>query len=74
MITTSKFNCPCCGQKTLSEERMFEVCKVCGWEDDNIQFANPDMAGGANYFSLNKYRELYLQGKNPSELEQKEGL
>lgn len=74
MATTSKFRCPCCGHKTLSEERMFEICEVCGWEDDNVQFANPDMAGGANYFSLNKYRELYLQGKKPSELEQEENM
>ena len=58
-----KFKCPCCGQLTLTEERMFEICSVCGWEDDNVQYANPDFAGGANHLSLNQYRELYLQGK-----------
>mgnify|MGYP003571362099 CR=1 FL=1 len=66
----SKFKCPCCGNLTLSEERMFEICDVCGWEDDNVQFDNPDFAGGANFFSLNKYRELYLQGKDIQKCEE----
>lgn len=72
MTTDSKFKCPCCGNKTLSSERMFEVCGVCGWEDDKVQFDDPNFSGGANYFSLNKYRELFLQGKNVRKLEDDE--
>mgnify|MGYP004448773619 CR=1 FL=1 len=60
----TNFKCPCCGEKTLTAERMFDICKICGWEDDNIQFSNPDYFGGANYFSLNKYREVFLRERN----------
>lgn len=72
MTTISKYKCPCCGKETLSEERMYEICSNCGWEDDDVQFSNPDFAGGANYFSLNKYRELFMQGKDIKKLEQEE--
>ena len=26
--------CPCCGNLTLSARSRFEICPVCGWEDD----------------------------------------
>jgi hypothetical protein len=29
---------------------------VCGWEDDNVQFDDPDFRGGANVPSLNEVR------------------
>ena len=64
MTMNTNFKCPCCGEKTLTAERMFDICKICGWEDDNIQFSNPDYFGGANYFSLNKYREVFLRERN----------
>lgn len=34
----------------------YDVCPVCYWEDDPIQFADPDYAGGANEGSLNEDR------------------
>jgi hypothetical protein len=45
----------------LSEEPpgTFEICPVCFWEDDNMQFDNPDYEGGANVVSLNQARENY---------------
>lgn len=30
----------------------FEICDVCGWEDDHVQLAHPLMGGGANRESL----------------------
>jgi hypothetical protein len=30
----------------------FQICNVCGWEDDHVQLANPRMRGGANRESL----------------------
>jgi hypothetical protein len=30
----------------------YDVCKICFWEDDIVQLAFPDMAGGANNCSL----------------------
>jgi cysteine-rich CPCC protein len=32
---------------------------VCGWEDDLVQFHDPDYRGGANKVSLNEARQNY---------------
>jgi len=37
----------------------FVICPVCFWEDDDVQFENPDFAGGANRPSLNQARSNY---------------
>ena len=59
-----KFRCPCCGNMTLDDEPgHFDICDVCGWEDDNIQRDDPDFWGGANDMSLNQAREAFKQGK-----------
>ena len=49
--------CRCCGNATIQEYDEFEICSVCGWEDDDIQYADPDFSGGANELSLNEYKE-----------------
>lgn len=50
------YACACCGYLTLSEEPpgTFEICPVCGWEDDEVQFDDPAFEGGANSVSLNQ--------------------
>ncbi|MFY7991747.1 MAG: CPCC family cysteine-rich protein [Bacteriovoracaceae bacterium] len=55
------YSCPCCGFLTLSEEthETFEICPVCHWEEDDVQFNNPDFRGGANQESLNEAKENY---------------
>lgn len=55
------FPCPCCGCLTIGEEPpgTFEICPVCFWEDDNVQFEDPDYVGGANGVSLNQARENF---------------
>lgn len=49
-----KYTCPCCGYKTLDEEPTdtYTICKICFWEDDGVQFRDPDYEGGANEVSL----------------------
>lgn len=37
----------------------FEVCPVCFWEDDEVQYRNPDYEGGANEVSLRTARANY---------------
>ena len=51
--------CACCGFETLPKDSMFEICPLCGWEDDDIQNDDPDYAGGANELSLNQYRSRW---------------
>lgn len=55
------YPCPCCGFLTIGEQPpgTFEICSVCFWEDDNVQFDDPDYAGGANKVSLNEARQSF---------------
>ena len=59
----AKYTCPCCGFKTLDNEPpgSFDICPICFWEDDNIQFDDPDYHGGANKVSLRQAQKNYLQ-------------
>ena len=61
MNSKKKYLCPCCGNYTLDESPpgTFNICPICYWEDDNIQYANPNYRGGANDISLNEARENY---------------
>jgi len=56
-----RYPCPCCDCLTLTEgpTGTFAICEVCGWEDDNVQFQDPDYAGGANRVSLREARDTY---------------
>lgn len=55
------FNCPCCGYRTLSERGGFEICELCGWEDEFVDYPDPDeIAGGANGdYSLTEARNNF---------------
>jgi alkyl hydroperoxide reductase subunit AhpF len=53
------FACPCCDGYSFSEAGGYEICDVCGWEDDPVQAANADLAGGANGVRLIEARENY---------------
>lgn len=57
--------CPCCNYETLASKSpgSFEICSICDWEDDNIQFDNPYYEGGANNISLYQARRNFLSNK-----------
>lgn len=45
--------CPACGFLTLEGAYgSYVICDLCGWEDDQVQLANPACGGGANSESL----------------------
>jgi hypothetical protein len=46
------FPCPCCNHQTITERGCYEICDLCGWEDDPVQSAHPGYPGGANQNSL----------------------
>ena len=49
----SDYPCPACGFLAFGEPPgSYEICSVCGWEDDHVQLRFPGMAGGANKASL----------------------
>lgn len=57
-----KYTCPCCGYKTLDEKppNTYAICEVCYWEDDGIQFDDPDYDGGANPVSLREAQKNFI--------------
>ena len=59
----NKFACPCCGYKTLDEKPLgtYDICPVCFWEDDPVQFSDPDCPGGANHVSLRQAQRGFLE-------------
>lgn len=65
-----RYPCPCCGFLTLLQPPpgSYTLCPVCYWEDDSVQFADPDYEGGANSESLNQARANFrkLGASSPS--------
>lgn len=57
-----KYTCPCCGYKTLEEEPpgTHDICPICFWEDDWVQFDEPDYEGGANNVSLREAQKNFI--------------
>jgi hypothetical protein len=58
-----KYPCPCCGFLTFDEEPIgtYQICPVCYWEDDPVQFADPSYTGGANRVSLTVARRNFQE-------------
>ncbi|MDW8801353.1 CPCC family cysteine-rich protein [Clostridium sp. A1-XYC3] len=58
-----RYTCPCCGYKTLSEEPpgTYDICTICFWEDDKLQFENPDYDKGANGVSLRQAQKNFIE-------------
>jgi hypothetical protein len=53
--------CACCGEYSLPRGSEFEICPVCGWEDDDIQNDDPQLEGGANDMSLEQAKKAYFE-------------
>ena len=52
--------CPCCGSRVFTVSGAYEICDVCGWEDDPVQSCDSEYAGGANKLSLAESRKQWL--------------
>lgn len=46
---TETIPCPVCGKAHVAE---YDICDVCGWENDPVQLFEPNLPGGANEMSL----------------------
>ena len=51
--------CPCCGHETEGTQNNWEICEVCGWEDNPSQSKHPESWGGANSLSLNLSKKVW---------------
>ena len=58
---SEKFPCPVCGFLVFDDPSgSFDICPICGWEDDHVQLTYPGMRGGANGASLAEEQALEL--------------
>ena len=53
--------CACCDSLVILARGAYEICPVCGWEDDPVQADDPEFAGGANAMSLNDARAMWKE-------------
>jgi hypothetical protein len=67
MTQTHNKDCACCGFPTLPDDSIFEICPLCGWQDDALQNSDPDYSGGANELSLNDYRRKWFESHKRTE-------
>lgn len=56
--------CACCGNPLQYPYSCDEICRVCGWQDDDIQNDDPKFCGGANDMSLEQAKEAFKNGKS----------
>lgn len=56
--------CPVCGEYEFSERGSFDICEVCGWEDDLVQEELRDETNCANQMSLNQARKTWRINSN----------
>lgn len=75
MIKKEDYNkphmCPVCGKFEFPTHGSFDVCEICGWEDDMAQENEENDEGGANWEGLKGYRALYKAGMIDSPDEEK---
>ena len=64
--------CPVCGKYEFEEYDDYDICPVCNWENDGLQYNDHNYAGGANDLSVNEAMKkpnrkemiLYLVGRS----------
>lgn len=52
--------CPVCEIHFFEDSNDFDICPVCGWENDGVQRGNYDYWGGANSLSVNASKKVYF--------------
>jgi len=58
------FPCPVCeAPNQFFDIGSYGFCKVCNWEDDEVQYDDPDYECGANPMSLNEARKMWKNGE-----------
>jgi hypothetical protein len=69
-----KFPCPACGFLVFEEPSgSYDICQLCGWEDDHVQLTYPGMQGGANRESLAEKQATWLE-RYPVEVREAKGI
>ena len=54
--------CPSCGFFVFEEPvGSYDICPICSWEDDLVQFQNPFLTSGSNKESLYNYQQKWIK-------------
>lgn len=62
----AEYPCPCCGYLVFNEEPgSYDICEVCGWEDDLSQLRFATMGGGANQAALVECQQQFIAANQP---------
>ena len=61
--------CPVCGKFEFEEYGDFDICPVCNWENDNLQYDEHNYSGGANHLSVIEARIEYFVMNHPKTAE-----
>ncbi len=61
--TGESYVCPVCSKYTFEKAGDFDICEVCGWQDDLVQLDDPDEEDCANHMSLNQAKEAWKNGQ-----------
>ncbi len=51
--------CPVCEGYYFEFNNDFDICPICGWENDGVQRDKKDYWGGANSISVNEAKVIY---------------
>jgi len=51
--------CPVCGMFEIKEPCHYEICEICGWQDDG-DHEFPDENGGPYVISFHLYKNVWL--------------
>lgn len=74
MEENEKYPCPSCGFLVFSEPPgSYDICEICGWEDDHVQLATPGLKGGANGGSLKNFQDDILK-EFPPDVQEIDGI
>ena len=58
-----RLTCPVCKKHVFKEINSFEICPICGWENDELQRKDILLKGGANKICLKEAIEKYRDAK-----------
>jgi hypothetical protein len=67
--------CPVCENYNKGGIPEYDICALCGWEDDPLQRGDYNYSGGANWMSVNHAKANWkVYGKIQTEDEKKERI
>ena len=49
-------DCPICGKYKFDDFSDFDVCSVCGWKINVVQYDDHDVSNGINSLSVNEFK------------------